>query len=226
MFGEDLVPLFTPPPGNGVGFRQGVVVAFNKLTLANTIRVGGADLHDLPILGVGETTMLEPGDVVGILTNGPVMAILGQFVIPGTAAAGDAISLTSTNTYSESTSAAETTTSTSFTNLTTVGPVIPDVRIGPSGRCLVFMSAIITVLTAAEGGNMGFEISGATSVSPGDGSKTLGHYGSVNSQLAGTRLWLETGLNAGLHTFTAKYFYGGGAGSVRFSNRNLTVMAL
>lgn len=225
----DLTDLFTPPPpgpAQAVSYRQGTVIAFDKFTLANTIRVGGTDLTDLPILGVGETTMLGPGDVVGILVVGSTLAILGQLVIPNTTAAFDAISLPSSNTYTANVNTAQSTTSTTWTDLATVGPTISNVRIGPSGRCLVFISATMNILSAPEGGSMGYDITGATTLGPSDQGRDLAHYGSTGASLSATRLVLQEGLNTGLHTFTAKYFYGGGAGSISFSFRNLTVMAL
>jgi hypothetical protein len=225
--GDDLTPLLIPGSASTVGWRQGVVVAFNKLTLENTIRVAGSELHNLPILGVGETTMLDVGDVVGILVVGPMMAIVGQLVIPASAAAGDAISLNAANTYSANTPNFESSSSVFWHDLSTIGPVVSDVRVGPSGRCLVWISAAILIQGAAGQGQMAYEITGATTVGTGDFPPSLSNQGAVGAQLAATRCVLQEGLNPGLHTFTAKYITESDpGGSVLFGQRNLTVMAL
>ena len=229
MPGDDLTTLFTSTDeSTPLRYRQGRVLWFDKLTLENRILVGATELVNLPILGVGETTMLAPGDVVGILVMGPMMAILGQLVIPATAAAGDATSLGSANTYSVSVDAFENRSSAIWGDLDTVGPVVPDVRIGPSGRCLVWISSSITLLTTAGGGEMTYEISGATTVLTGDSPPSLANYNAAGSVLIASRLVLQEGLNPGLHTITAKYSATdfGPEGSAQFGGRNLTVMAL
>jgi hypothetical protein len=231
MRSTDVATLFGPAaagPALPVTYRQGTIITFNKLTLENTVSVGGATLTNLPILGVGETTSLEAGDPVGILAMGNVMAILGQMVIPGTAAAGEAISLASANTYSVTTPAFETRSSSAWGNLATVGPVVEDVRIGPSGRCLVWITSTLILLGTSGGAEMSYEISGATTVPVSDTPPALAYYGPAGSGPTATRLVLQENLNPGLHTFTAKYSavdFGPG-GSARFGGRNLTVMAL
>lgn len=226
---DDLTPLFSPSSAGSalpMTYRQGVVMDFNRITLENTIRVGGTDLTNLPLLGIAEATTLAVGDVVGIAQFGSSWAIMGRFVVPASTEAADAISVTSANTYSTTVATAESTTSTLFTDLTTAGPTLTGVLIGPSGRCLVHITAILTALSTGDGGAMGYQISGATSALPGDGARTLNFFGPPNGGIGATRVVLHEGLNPGLHTFTAKYYYGGGTGSARFSNRNLTVVAL
>jgi hypothetical protein len=224
--GDDLTPLLVQEPAAGLGFRQGVVVFFDRATLENVIRVGGADLPNLPVLGVGESTMLAVGDVVGILTFGSTMAVLGQLVIPGSA--GSAMSLTSSSTYSATTADVETSAVATWGDLATVGPVVPDVRIGPSGRCLVYITSSIRLVTSSGGGEMAYEISGATTVPIAGSPPALAYYGPAGSGPNGTFLVSQEGLNPGLHTFTAKYLAqpDSPGGAAQFGGRALTIMAL
>ena len=228
---DDLAALFLPPPagaGTPMTYRQGVVVAWNPETAENTIRVGGTDLTDIPILGLGQGTTLRVGDVVGLMLVGSSWAIMGQLVIPGTTQAARAISVPSANTYSASTAAFETRDTSTWGDLATVGPIVDDVQIGPSGRCLVYITSTIVMLVTAGGGEMAYEISGATTVGTGDTPPALSYYGPAGSGPTSTRLVLQEGLTPGIHTFTAKYsapdFSAGG--SARFGGRNLTVVAL
>lgn len=217
-------------PALPVQFRQGVIMSFNRLTLENTVRVGGTVLTNLPILGVGETAALSVDDVVAVLVIGRSMAILGQMVVPGTSAAETAISLLSANTYSASADDTETeATVAAWHDLASPGPVVENVVIGPSGRCLVYITAALTVVGGTSGSvNMGYEISGATAVAAGANPQYLAYSGTANTGISATCVASQSGLNAGTHTFTAKYqspVLAGGA-QARYNNRNLTVVAL
>lgn len=79
---DDLAPLLIPGAGPVLGFRQGVVVAWDPVTFANQVRVGGTVLDDLPLLSSADAALIVPGDVVSILTLGPTWGILGRFVQP------------------------------------------------------------------------------------------------------------------------------------------------
>lgn len=83
MIGDDLTPLLVPRPVPGSGFRQGTVVAFNPLTGANTISVAGGVLTDLPLLNIGDSVNIGPGDVVVLMRLRSSWAILGRVVVPG-----------------------------------------------------------------------------------------------------------------------------------------------
>lgn len=78
----DLAGLFQPPEPTE-SFRQGEVLTFNPATGANTVRVGGAVLTDLPILVGGDTVNFAPGDAVILLKYKSAWAILGRVVVPG-----------------------------------------------------------------------------------------------------------------------------------------------
>lgn len=115
---------------------------------------------------------------------------------------------------------AETTASTSYTDLATGGPEVT-LGVGPSGRVLVVLSCIAGNATAGSRGHMGFAISGANTLAASDGfsirSPTASDVG------AGTSV-LVTDLNAGTSTFTAKYR--ATADTASFSNRRLQVIPL
>lgn len=231
MRADDVSTLFLPsPPGAAqqVMYRQGTVITFDPITLSNTIRVDGVDLVDLPLLGVTEAATLRAGDVIGLQLVGSTWAIAGQYVLPGSPQAARALSVTSANTYSKTVGDFETTDNSSWHDLTTTGPVVENVLIGPSGRCLVYITSTITILGTEGGGEMAYEISGATTVGTGDTPPALAYYGPVGSGPTATRLVLQEGLNPGLHEFVAQYSavdFGPG-GEARFGGRNLTVVAL
>jgi hypothetical protein len=90
VIGDDLTSLFTNPDPDSA-FRQGQIVDFNLTTGANRVRVGGAELIDLPILVGGDTVNLRgesspgagDGDVVIVLKYAGSWAILGRIVQPG-----------------------------------------------------------------------------------------------------------------------------------------------
>lgn len=235
---DDLVPLLAPRERGAaqpMSYRQGVIRHFDAATLSNVVEVGGATLTDLPLLGLAEAVTLKPGDTVALMSissgGGSTLGILGQYVTPGSPEAAAAISVPSINTRSETVDTQEGRSDPLWGDLATVGPIVPDVRIGPSGRCLVFITASIYLSGGGGvgGGEMAYAISGATTVTPGDEPPALRLYGADGDTITATRLVLQEGLNPGLHTFTAKY---SGVGfvtpgdSAEFAHRNLTVMAL
>ncbi|HEY9415923.1 MAG TPA: hypothetical protein VIQ30_14260 [Pseudonocardia sp.] len=224
---HDLTPLFAALAGAsaGVGFRQGIVRAWNPTTAENTVEVGGVLIDNVPVLNTNESLLLAPGDVVGVLTAGQSWCILGRLTVPGTAAAASA--LNAIRTQSANVDAYETRTSAIWGDLATVGPVV-EATIGQSGRCLIFISSTITLLVTSGGGEMACQITGATSPALGDTPPALAWYGPAGSGPTMTRLVLQEGLNPGVHTFTAKYSAVdlGVGGSVRFGRRNLTVIPL
>lgn len=79
---DDLAPLLAPAPAPAVGYRQGVVVAWDSVTFANQVSVGGATVTNLPLLNSSDASLIVPGDTVGILTFGSSWAILGRFTVP------------------------------------------------------------------------------------------------------------------------------------------------
>jgi hypothetical protein len=237
-----LSELFTAAPAGpaqAMSYRQGVIVEFDPLTGANKINVGGTVLEDLPILNTTEALLLTPGAVVGIMVVGSTWAILGRLAIPGTPDAASA--LTAVRTFSDSVVTSESTTSTTYTDLATVGPAVADVLIGASGRALVTVSCEIRSVAAAGSaistgaGFMNFDIAGATTLSPLDPWAALGwiRYDesaastkAIDIRVAASRQTLLTGLNPGAHTFTALYKAGSSSNAATFLGRNITVIPL
>lgn len=80
---EDLAPLLTPAGTPELGFRSGLVLAWNADTGANTIEVGGSTLEDVPILNTGEAIALKAGHVVALIRFRSSYFIMGRITVPG-----------------------------------------------------------------------------------------------------------------------------------------------
>jgi hypothetical protein len=120
----------------------------------------------------------------------------------------------------------ETTTSTTYTDLTTPGPQVSCIS---GTKCIVIIGARIGANTAATGNpsnKMSWACSGATTraalddwaagvVAPGTGA---------GPSVYTSRWYLATGLTAGTNTFTAKYAVSSGTGT--FLARSLQVVPL
>jgi hypothetical protein len=244
---DDLAGLFAAPqakPSQSIRYRQGTIISFNPVTLANTVDVGGTVLVNLPLLGVGEATLLVPGSVVGIVSIGSdaagsdTWAILGRLVVPGTAQAGDAVSLLNARTKTAQVLDDEVTSSGSYTDLGAFGPTV-DVMVGPSGRLSVTIGAIIGISCAGtsdgRGGFMSYQVSqGGTAIGPVDDANCTALQTSYSSAPVGytvlyyvatSRQSVLSGLTPGLvYTLTAKYKCTGAA--AEFMDRSISVTVL
>src|SRR5688572_33253275 len=175
----------TPPagPSQDVRYRQGVIVTFDQNTLENTVLVDEGLLTNLPLLGVGEATLLAPGAIVGIVVigdsgRGKTMAILGRFVVPNTADAADAVGLLNNQIHADFIGTLEggLTEGALPGDLATLGPTVT-VNVGVSGRVLVLASAFIIsndTLSGAgfygSGGGIYVWLSGANTYQPDSSS--------------------------------------------------------
>lgn len=74
---DDLAPLFAGGEAE-VGFRQGVVTAWDQTTGMNTVNIGGTLVDDLPVLTVNDVSIIAVGDVVGLLRFQSTFFILGR----------------------------------------------------------------------------------------------------------------------------------------------------
>lgn len=227
MAADDLAPLFTAQPAGpatAMMYRQGIIQTWNAVTLENTVRVGQTVLTNLPVLGAAEAASYAPGITVGVAVIGSSWAIIGRFVVPNTADAQDAITQVGQRAATASVATAETTTSTSFTDLATVGPRVSNIRIPASGKARVFISAQLVAVTAPlTAGSVGVEVSGATSIAPTSQRSLflIASSGALNA----TKAVLFEGLPAGgLCTFTLKYLTNGS--NHEFSLRDITVETL
>jgi hypothetical protein len=117
----------------------------------------------------------------------------------------------------------ETTSSTSYVDLATVGPVVSLIT---GTEVLVTMGAL-TFRAGGAGfnGYIAVAVSGASSIAANDAGAAL--MSSPGAGVAGllSRTLKMTGLTPGLNTFTLKYRANGG-GAWNFINRDLTVQVL
>jgi hypothetical protein len=112
----------------------------------------------------------------------------------------------------------ETTTSTTYADLTTPGPAVV-ANIGKSGAALITISA--GLYTGATGKFVSVAISGATTKAPYAAGPTL-RKDDAPFTVKSSITYLETGLTPGIHTFTMKYKVSGGTGN--FFDRMITVV--
>lgn len=244
---DNLDPLFLPPPASpsmDLRYRQGIVITFDPVTLANTVQVGDTVVSNLPLLGVGEATLLAPGAIVGIISvlserGTATWAIIGRMVIPNTADAFNAIGLLSSAITTAAIEAQETTSTNSYVDLTTPGPSVT-VNVRQTGRILLVLTCQIQWIDAdpadGRGGEVTVEMSGANimSTATAEGPIRLTNFNGSN---AGTSMSLQgtytqavvvSGLNSGSTTITMKYKArpSGEASGVDFGRRALTVITL
>ncbi|MDI3211756.1 hypothetical protein [Arthrobacter sp. AL12] len=173
-------------------------------------------ISDLGLLAVADATDLVPlVDVSGSVTKKTTVGGLAAAVIANIPNASIPSSKLSLGAQSSKVVTGQATSSTSYTDLTTVGPAVT-VTISANGMALVFLNA--TMFSAQT--SMGFAISGATTVAADDVNCIL--INTVTSRLSGA--FLVTGLNAGSTTFTAKYKVGSGTGT--FVDRVISVIPL
>lgn len=152
-----------------------------------------------------------------LLMTAPALATTagGHFAATGTNAIAQRVSqVAGVNT-------AQTTTNTSYTNLTTVGPQITATT-GPAA--LIFMSSRVSNATAGQNSWVSYNITGASAISPSDNYALSYDSPVVNSTMYATYATLETGLTAGSNIFTMQYRVSSSTGT--FSNRRLAVFPL
>ncbi|MBN9739555.1 hypothetical protein DMP23_00285 [Amycolatopsis sp. A1MSW2902] len=197
----------------------GQIVAWDAISGTNVVHVNGGDIPNMRVIQSGIGLSYQVGDVVNISRRGTQWFINGKVGAPG-AGAGNQI-------QSADVPANETTTSTGFTDLATVGPSVT-LTIGSSRRALVSISAYLSLASNDNnyaGGVMGFVVSGASSIGV---SRTIAAdiaAGGLGVSIGRTMLFTAAdGLNPGVNTFTCKYkadtsFYPATIGS-----RNITVI--
>jgi hypothetical protein len=120
-----------------------------------------------------------------------------------------------------SVAASQTTTSTTYTDLTTAGPSVT-VTIPASGKALVILTAAVFGSTGNAHAFMSFAASPAgTTIAPTDAQALEV---SANDEVRASATVLVTGLTPGSTTFTAKYRTSLGTGT--FANRDVVVIPL
>ncbi|MDX3311597.1 hypothetical protein P1S61_21535 [Streptomyces sp. ME08-AFT2] len=137
--------------------------------------------------------------------------------------AGSHFAGTGLNSIAERTSAAaivatsQTTTSTSYTDLATVGPAVT-VTTGPLAWVHLYNSNVNTTSVSSL---MSFEVSGASSIPAAD-NQSIGIAGTAGSREGAA--FLLTTLTPGSNTFTCKYRVGSGTGT--YADRRIAVLPL
>lgn len=210
--------------GNGntdLGWHTGVVTAWDETTGLNSILINGNTFNNLSVLSTSNSIMITAGDTVALMRVQSQYFILGRIQAPGAGAA--------LNWKSAKITTTETTSSTSYADLATVGPQVSNVYIGSSRRCLVIFSSRIAVNGC--GGYADVAVSGASSIAAGTGAiyvvSDSPNPGAITVTGSNTKLLTAAdGLNQGFNTFTMKYQFEahGGATSVGFLWRTMTVM--
>lgn len=191
--------------------RQGVVSSVQSDGTA-TVTIGG-----------------DPEPVAGVASDSNYIPVAGQTVwveVSDTEATIVRKNGTSPSVFAGARSAAvdtsETTTSTSYTDLATVGPAVT-VTVGDSGMVLVSVGAEMTPASSSDGAFMSFAISGANTAAAV--TATAVKVRDVSGTLAYSRDSLLTGLTAGSTTFTGKYKSTNG-GTTTFLNRRIWAIPL
>lgn len=192
------------------------------MILGRVFRPGAANAAKvLQALQTSFVTEIIDEIVTGILAS-PAGEDLVKFVI------GSSV-------FAATVSTSQSTSSTSFTDLSTAGPTVSNVPISSTGRALVMVTAATNATSAngsptfGQNAEMSYAISGATTrAASADDALRFSHvdldatsFGSIRA----TATSLETGLNEGDHTFTAKYRRQAGEGSVQFADRQIAVIA-
>lgn len=114
----------------------------------------------------------------------------------------------------------QTTTSTSYTDLTTTGPTISGATTG--ARVLVMVAAQVSNDTAGEKCWMGVDVSGASTVAPSDARAFMYESSVANDESQAAFFWFYTGLTGGANTFQAKYRVTANTGT--FARRKLMII--
>lgn len=125
-------------------------------------------------------------------------------------------------------STSQTTSSTGYTNLATVGPQVASITTGTNA--FAFVTCLMSNATASAFACMGVAVSGASTIAAADDAAAMwqsasGATGGLRaSSLVHFSTATSNALNAGANTFTAQYRVSAGTGT--FSGRLLTVFAL
>lgn len=117
----------------------------------------------------------------------------------------------------------ETTASTSFVNLATLGPTIGTTT---GTQAIISVGSGLVQNTTNGFASASVAISGSTTVAAGTDNVFNFRAYAANAQCQGSAVYLKTGLSAGSNTFTEQYTAGGGGGTASFFGRYLVVFPL
>lgn len=192
------------------GGTSGAVTLTNDM--ATTITAAG----DI-VVGTGSGTY----DNLPIGTTGQVLTAdttVSPYKVKWATAGGGGATFT---TGSDTVTTGQTTSSSSFTDLTTVGPTV---TLTTGTKALIMLTVQLDNQAANRQGTASIEISGASSVSPSDGP-AFHIFSSSNTAVQATTTYIVTGLTAGSNTFKVKY-KAAGSTTVNFGERRLSVIDL
>lgn len=116
---------------------------------------------------------------------------------------------------------AQGTTTTSYTDLATVGPTV---TVTTGAAVLVTIGALFLSTSGQPTANMAFAVSGATTVAAADTQSAK--WDLVGGSAAFSRTFYVSGLTPGSNVFTAKYKSNNAGATFTFSNRDLIVSLL
>lgn len=208
-----------------LSMRMGTIQYVDYITGLVDITIGGASGDEL-VPGVKHLSNYRPvkNDTVWLFQSGNDAVVVDRNAIFGPSAI--------TDTSGSWITTEETTTSTAYTNLATIGPSFTNVPISPSGKIMVIIGALISN-DAAGGATMGYTMQ-QTLGAPGVTLLTVPpalQYGvfinklGAGKMMAYTHCHIRALLPVGLYSITAKYAsYTSGA--ARFNNRTLSVIPL
>ncbi len=176
------------------------VDTINESTPANGVTIDGLNIKDSAITtanAIGTTNITNASVTASKLATGAASALVDT---------------------------AESTASTSYADLATVGPTVT-VTIGVNGVALVSIYSYNMLNTGTSRTHMGFAVSGATTQAAADNYSVMVLASSANvPQIGGSAVFVLTGLTPGATTFTAKYKVA--ASSSNFQGRRIAVVPL
>lgn len=115
----------------------------------------------------------------------------------------------------------ETTTSTSYTDLTTPGPAVTVVT---GTKAVIMLGAHAENTIAGLGTRMGVTISGATSSAASDTNSYYAESSNADDGFKGAWVMINSALTGGTNVFTAKYRTTAGGGTSTFGNRLMAII--
>ena len=210
LFGADGDPLVVLTPG--IGFEQ-LDPNGNVRAAIGPYVINGTETYSLQIYDSTGKIRLQAGDLVG----GDGIGIWDAVGTP----------LELLPSYDATVSTQESTTSTTYTDLTTVGPEVT-IQVGSSGRVQVTASAFIQVpvQTSQAGGFVGISVDGAAP--SGDLAYCFNSIGVAGGYLAGSysATTILTGLSQGSHTLKLQYRAYASATGADFAERFIVAQGI
>lgn len=198
--------------------RLGEVKALDLPSDKLSVTIGGGD-EVVNAVAHMSNYKAEVNDTVWMLSNGPDLLALDRAPQRGPSIAAWF--------FFTDVAAEETTTSSAYGNLATIGPEIA-LRISPSGRALVMVSAVTSCSSSTGGAAMSFQVmrrSNSEIVLPADDSRALSQWKfGANKFFGATRVAMVENLEPDEYIATAKYRSFGG--TAKFSYRAIESMPL